>query len=288
MRCLVIVICQTRAHKTVWPSFKKNVIDSLGADLALCVSKTATSDSFRENAKYVWEYDDPTNWASAYDSVQTELGSNKSWRQILDVDPGRDSCLFGGIQHPHTVGSGAVLFYYRWKVLENIKRLGLISQYDWFIVTRSDYMYDVPHVPLEMLSRNSVWIPNGEKYGGVTDRHLICPSEFLERSIDMLKYMLTEPEHLVHNYKQWMRGKPMANPESFIAYYLEKQGISVRFVPYFMYVVRELDEIPNPTRFGIPTVIRYMNTNYSLKYPEEKRLADMLRIKSPADWRAYI
>lgn len=287
MKCLVIVICQTRAHKTVWSSFKKNVLDSIGADLALCVSKSDTTDSFRENAKYVWEYDDPTNWSEAYDNVQAELGVTTPWKQVLDIDPGRDSCLFGGINHPNTIGSGAVLFYYRWRALENIKKLGLTSEYDWFIVTRSDYMYDVPHVPLSMLSYDSVWIPDGEKYGGVTDRHLICPSSFIERSIDMLRYILTEPDDFLFKYKQWLNGKG-ANPETFIAYYLEKQGIPVRFVPYFMYTVRELDEKANPTQFGLAGRIKFRNTNYSIKYPTEKQLADTLRIQTPADWRAYI
>jgi len=287
MKCLVIVICQTRAHKTVWNSFKTNVLDSLQADLALCVSKSDTSDSFRENAKYVWEYDDFVDWGDAFDIVKGEIGTNKNWRDILNIDIQRESCLFGGIKHKNTIGSGAVLFYYRWRVLENIKKLGLTQHYDWFIITRSDYYYTVPHVPLTLLNKSSVWIPNGEKYGGVTDRHLICPSEYIERSIDMLKYMLTEPEHLMRYYKEFL-GSKGANPETFIMYYLQKQNIPIQFVPYFMYTVRELDEIPNLTRYGLAGTIRYGNTNYSLKYPQEKSDADKLTIQSSQDWVKYI
>lgn len=287
MKCLVVVICQTRAHKTVWPSFQRNVLQSLGADLALCVTETSTPDPFRQHAKYVWEYKDYEDWASGFDEVQREIGSTAPWRKMLDVDPGRYSCLFGGIHHPYTLGSGAVLLYYRWRVLENIRRLGLTSQYDWFIITRSDYMYAVPHVPLNLLSTNSVWIPDGEKYGGVTDRHLICPSKFLEKSIDMLHTILTQPEPTLLRYKNWLRGKG-ANPETFIAYYLEQQGIPVRFVPYFMYTVRELDETPNRTQCGLAGHTRYKSTNYGLKYPQEKVLADRLSIQTPADWKRYL
>ena len=287
MKCLVIVICQTRAHRTVWDSFQQNVLRSMGADLALCVAKSDTSDAFRENAKYIWEYEDPTNWADAYDAVQREMGNPIPWKHVLNVDPGRDSCLFGGIRYPYTVGSGAVLFYYRWRALENIRRLGLTSEYDWFVITRSDYMYPVPHVPLHMLSPTSVWIPDGEKYGGVTDRHLICPSNFIEKSIDMLQYILTQPNDFFSKYKRWLDRKG-ANPETFIAFYLEKQGIPVQFVPYFMYTVRELDETSNATRFGEAGTIRYGNTNYALKYPAEKALADQLRIDTVDDWKSYI
>lgn len=287
MKCLVIVICQTRAHKTTWNSFKTQVLDSLGADLALCVSKSDSTDMFRENAKYVWEYDDYLDWITAYDNVQAELGVTTPWKHTLNVDPGRDSCLFGGIRHPHTVGSGAVLFYYRWRALQNIRKLGLTSEYDWFIMTRSDYMYDVPHVPVEMLSTDAVWIPNGERYGGVTDRHLICPSKFIERSIDMLQYILTQPDDFFLKYRRWLNGKG-ANPETFIAFYLEKQGIPVRFVPYFMYTVRELNETPNRTQHGAAGTVRYKSTNYALKYPDEKALADRLQIRTPNDWHVHI
>lgn len=286
MKTLVIVICQTRAHKTVWNSFQQNVLNTLGADLALCVSKSSESDSFREHAKYIWEYDDFSNWADAFDMVHNELGGTQPWRQVLDVDVGRDSCLFGGIRHRNTIGSGAVLLYYRWRALENIRRLGLTAEYDWFIVTRSDYMYPVPHVPLDMLSQDSVWIPDGEKYGGVTDRHLICPSVFIERSIDMLRYILLHPNDMLVEYKRWLNGKG-ANPETFIAFYLQRQQVPVRFVPYFMYTIRELDENPNLTQYGRAGHARYLSTNYGIKYPDEKVKADALRITSSSDWRVY-
>jgi hypothetical protein len=287
MKCLVIVICQTRGYKTTWNKFKENVIDSLDADLALCVSKSNSTDLFRENANYIWEYDDFDNWATGYDIVQKEIGSTINWRSVLDIDIKRESCLFGGIKHKNTIGSGALLFYYRWRVLENIRNFNLTSKYDWFIITRSDYYYPVKHVPLSMLSDDSVWIPNGEHYGGVTDRHIICPSKFIERSIDMLGYVLTEPTDFLINYKRFL-GNKGANPETFISYYLSKQGIPVKFVPYFMYVVRELDETLNPTRYGNAGITRYNNTNYSIKYPNEKIQADKLHIKSDEDWVKYL
>lgn len=286
-KCLVIVICQTRGYKTTWDKFKENVIDSLDADLALCVSKSKSTDLFRDNADYIWEYDDFDDWSKAYDIVQKELDSDKKWRSVLDIDINRISCLFGGIPHKNTVGSGAVLFYYRWRVLNKLRELNLISKYDWFIITRSDYYYPVKHVPLSLLSNNSVWIPNGEHYGGVTDRHLICPSKFIEKSIDMLSYILTEPTDFLINYKRFL-GNNGANPETFIAYYLSKQKIPIKFVPYFMYVVRELDETSNLTKYGNAGAIRYKNTNYSIKYPNEKIQADKLEISSNEDWVKYL
>lgn len=312
MKTLVIIICQTRGYSTTWKTFKENVIDTLDADLALCVSKSKSSDLFREHADYIWEYDDFEDWSTAYDLVQKEINSTENWRSVLDIDIGRDSCLFGGIKHKHTVGSGAVLFYYRWRVLNNIKKHGLLSKYDWFILTRSDYYYPVKHVPVSMLSSDSVWIPDGEWYGGVTDRHIICPKQYIEKSIDMLQYILSEPKHFLENYKNFLRytatpaqigihrylkntympikrsGYKNANPETFIDYYLKKQNIPIQFVPYFMYVIREFDEVVNPTAYGNAGRIAFNDRSYSIKYPNEKIEADKLNINNEECWRKYL
>jgi hypothetical protein len=272
------------------------VLESLGADLALCVEPTDNNDEFKKHAKYVWEYPNYNDWTDAYNDVQKEIGITKNWRSILDVGDGLGfdkGCLFGGIKHTGIYGSGALLFYYRWRALENIRRLNLTSMYDWFIITRSDFKYDVPHVPLSLLDDNCVWSPNGERYGGITDRHLICPSKFIERSIDMLGYMVSTPNELIEKYRNYMRSTPAfshPNPESFIAFYLQKQGIPVKFVPYFMYVVRDSDEKINPTSPGnlIGRITSPNNRSYGIKYHTEKTEVDKLSISVPEDWAKYI
>jgi hypothetical protein len=290
-RCLVIVICQTRGYRSTWEPFKRNVLDTLGADLAVCVSTSQISDPFREHAKYRWEYPDYSDWAQAYSDVSRELGSTVDWRPILGVGAGT-GCLFGGINIPARStyhGSGAVLFYYRWRVHESIRNLNLTEKYDWFIITRSDYMYDVPHVPVSMLDPNFAWSPNGERYGGITDRHLICPSRYILDATSMLHCMLTTPHEFVRIFQSY-GGE--TNPESCIMSYFQAKNIPVRFVPYFMYVVRELDEVRNPTYiYNPPSHISYQSYRgnpYGIKYAEEKRSADELHIQTPADWARYI
>lgn len=298
MRCLVIVICQTRGHRTTWPSFKRNVLDSLGADLALCVAQTDTPDSFRENATYLWEYPEYTDWGDAYTDVSRELRSTTDWRSILSVGSCR-GCLFGGIKSAapsaHN-GSGAILFYYRWRVHQAIRSLNLTDKYDWFILTRSDYMYDVPHVPVEMLDPMYVWSPNGEHYGGITDRHLICPSKYILDATSLLDCMVSTPSEFVRIFQAHYSGGE-TNPETCILAYFKAKKIPVRFVPYFMYVVRELDEVRNPTYItNLPSHVSYQpysrssskSPAYALKYPSEKMAADTLQIKTKEDWSRYI
>jgi hypothetical protein len=65
-----------------------------------------------------------------------------------------------------------------------------------------------------------------------------------------------------------------------------------------MYVIRELDEVRNPTYIANPpTHVSYQpyanavannGPTYALKYPNEKAAADRLTIQTKEDWARYI
>jgi len=52
--------------------------------------------------------------------------------------------------------------------MRNLNSTGAFSQYERFIVTRSDYMHKIKHAPLSLLPPQYIWIPDGEQYNGVT------------------------------------------------------------------------------------------------------------------------
>lgn len=54
--------------------------------------------------------------------------------------------------------------------MRSLNASGAIDQYDRFIVTRSDYMHKMLHAPLSVLPPEYIWIPDGERYNGVTVR----------------------------------------------------------------------------------------------------------------------
>ena len=76
----------------------------------------------------------------------------------------------------HPAGSGMLIFY-RWLALIKMEQLGLLSQYRSIIITRSDYFYVAPHPPLSKLRPGTIYVPNVEWWGGVTDRQAHCPSK---------------------------------------------------------------------------------------------------------------
>src|SRR5271156_6770456 len=139
-RVLVCILAQTRAHQLTWSSFKRNVLDELNADLALCIGvgdKFDTANSFWENAKFRWtvpEYDD---YGDGFDLAQRCLLSPETpdvpdWRVLLRV---RDQWL-GGVKGTGAHdGSAGILIFFRWFLLRSIIQDNILQKYDRFIIT---------------------------------------------------------------------------------------------------------------------------------------------------------
>lgn len=101
----------------------------------------------------------------------TTLKKPLHWREFLKI---KDQFL-GGIKDPEHqhVGSSGILIFFRWFLLENLYKSDLINQYDRFIITRSDFIYQLPHPKVENMNPENIWIPDAENYGGFTDRHVV-------------------------------------------------------------------------------------------------------------------
>ncbi len=232
---LVCVLAESRAHSLTWKKFKKNLLDPLRADLAVCIEVTENYDyanPFWNHAKYRWttpRYDD---WGAAFDVAQAGLGSKENWRVLLDV---KDQWL-GGIKgngsHP---GSAGILLYFRMFLLRCLQSEEIFKKYKRIIVTRSDFMWDVPHPALELLEPDAIWIPNGEGYGGFTDRHAVLSQSNYEDYLGILHPVLTTPSQLARE----MSGRSDWNLERFIFYSLSRTHSKVKLFPYPAFSVRE-------------------------------------------------
>ena len=159
MKTLVIVLSETRAHELTFDNFKKNVLDELNADLCVCIGVKPDYDytnPYYTHSKYKFVYNEPEDYGDAFEEAYQMLKSlnNESnpihWREFLKI---RDQFL-GGIkaenQHP---GSAGILIFFRWFLLQQLTEHDLIRHYDRFIITRSDYIYQLPHPTLELLEK---------------------------------------------------------------------------------------------------------------------------------------
>lgn len=240
-RVLVIVLAETRAHELTFDAFKKNLLDRLGADLALCVGDgpRETDNPFHEHAKYVWRFAESKlagaeDWSAAFD----QLAEGRNWRSLLEIP---DSWM-SGIKDPvhYWPGGGHLLILFREVLRRSIEAAGILDRYDWLVITRSDMMYPLAHPDLSLFSSEFVWVPDGERYNGFTDRHILVPRRYFQQVLDLTRDIFERPEDLARRMKALGRAW---NTESFIKFRFHEMGLleRVRFSPYFMYLVRSAD-----------------------------------------------
>lgn len=276
---LVIILSETRAHEHTFDLFNKNMLQVLKADLALCVANNDREDPdnpFYRHAKYVWKFDEPKDWGHAFDSIAQKQGIRTDWRQLIQI---KDQWL-GGIKGPgaHT-GSGGIMLFFRLFLKQCLAASDLLERYDRFVVTRSDFVYHIPHIPLENLDPKYIWIPNGEDYGGYTDRHIVASREEIMNVLSISDPIISAPEALYEEmsaYTEW-------NLEQFIRFSFKRLGLSskVRRFPYTMYTVRPKDGHTSWSKGVFDS-----RHNYYIKYPNEykrHRIASWF-IKKHGDW----
>jgi hypothetical protein len=182
------------------------------------------------------------------------------WREFLKV---KDQFL-GGIkdsynEHP---GSAGILIFFRWFLLKNLIDNDLINIYDRFVITRSDYIYQLPHPKIEHMDENYIWIPDCEHYLGYTDRHVVLSKNNIESYLNILNNLILRSNEYymkMKNYNNW-------NLEQLIKFHLEQNNVAhlVKEFPYIMYSVRNTN---GSTRWTIG--IYSDKLGYNIKYQSE-------------------
>lgn len=235
-RVLVAIVAETRAWELTAESLYSNVLDVLDADLALCVGDHESPNPLYERAKFVWRTPEPDDLGELYD----RKAGGRDWRLLLT--PGAQ--LLGGIEDPKIkeIGSGAIVLYFRQFLAESIERAGIVDDYDWLIVTRSDLLWPIPHPSTRYLSSLRIYALDGEGYGGVGDRHLIVPRRYVKRFLEVPDPVFSDPEGLKRELDRISVAQdwPVLNPERFLVARLKALGLwwHVRFLPYVPYAVR--------------------------------------------------
>jgi hypothetical protein len=281
---LVALIGETRASELTADSFRTNLLEPLGADLALCIREDEASNPFHEWASHLWTVPEQRGINTLYDDAVRD----SSWRALLDVDP----VFFGGIpDSPHPqVASVAILFYYRWALWNALRRDGLTDRYDWIVLTRSDLMWPAPHPDLGGLSERGIYLLDGEQYGGVCDRHFAIPKRHFEAVLGRLvQPIFTDPVGLRRRIAETMKRQDWTqfNIERFLAMRLRDEGLwgRLRYMPYLPYAVRA----PGGSTTWSVGVYNH-DLGYYVKYPTEKQRSEIARELLPdaASWRTYL
>ena len=159
------------------------------------------------------------------------------WREFLKL---KDH-LLGGIKDNYNehVGSAGILIFFRWFLLKNLIDNDLINKYDNFIITRSDFIYQLPHPKIQLMNENYIWIPDSEKYDGYTDRHVVLFKSNIESYLNILNnFVLRSNEYFMK-----MKNKYNWNLEQLIIFHLYQNNVLhlVKEIPYVMYSVRNIN-----------------------------------------------
>ena len=273
-KTLVCILGQTRAQDITWKNFNHFVLKSLNADLALCVAEKKNKNNLMyKSSKYVWKYNDLEDYSPHFDSAQITLIKKKklnkkpNWRKLIKIKHFwlariKGTSKIRNNKGVYSGGTGALLIYNRWFLLQKLMENNLINKYDRFIITRSDFIWNTHHPRLVNLNKDYIWIPDGEKYGGYTDRHAILSKENVIDYLNLLEPILLEPKKLY----DLMKSKKNWNLERYIKLHLKLKGYEkkVRFFPYLMFSVRN-SKIKTTFR---PGEYSYKH-NYYIKYFKE-------------------
>lgn len=221
------------------------------------------------HARFVWavpsSWHKGFDWAPALDAMAIEAtGSVTPWRKYAVMQP--DNSIIG----PFTLGNrtfrstGAISYATRWRLRHELLgdgtttngvdatasvegngghaegggasggglvRGGLAREYGRFVITRSDHLYACGH-DLAALDPRFVWVPSGEDYGGVCDRHMVCSNADLRACLSLVDPLVAHPARYAWALRR-------LNMESFLKLRLAEQGAlpRLRRFPRVMFTV---------------------------------------------------
>ena len=248
IKTLVILIGSARGGEETWHTMYKYLLKPLSADLALLFGKTKNkSSSLYSNAKFIWEIEEYADWWDYYKKYFSNRIYNIYEQNEIEG-------LGGGIKDFR--GSGAIIFALRHFLKNNYKNE--LLNYDRIILTRSDFYYIDFHPKLK---NDFFYITEGEKYGGVSDRHHIFPSRMLNDILGINEYLDNQM-----NYN-FLISKNL-NPERALLEYFKNSGIltNIRFCKRVQFIVAKKNE---SKRWSYTKGYKFKSNTLLIKYQKE-------------------
>ena len=168
------------------------MLDPNDADLALFLGASKNrKTSLYYRAKYVWEFPEPDDWRVAIDDLfGTNPTDEHSWRPIAE-ETSPSGPFSGTNEDPY--GSGIINRLLWWYLRERLLSMGLVEQFDRFVITRTDQYYPCP-LDLSGLDCTKVWIPTGEDWSGICDRFIIVAKEHVLPLLDVIRPAILQPD----------------------------------------------------------------------------------------------
>jgi len=163
--------------------------------------------------------------------------TRQRWQQLLRIN----GQWLGGVRRSGQPGSAGILLVFRWLVQQRLMaEPRLLERYDTFILTRADYMYLCSHAPLSTFRAEEadVWVPEGQDFGGVTDRHTVMTRRSVMKVLNVTTSAIQDPVGLQAESKD----RTCLNLEMTLKYYYRREHLRVMHFNRTMFAVMKVDK----------------------------------------------
>lgn len=263
---LIILIGQARGSNYAWKSMLHHLVSPAEAHLATFFTDSSQSTILQQHAQYNWVVPEADDWgiylaqAAALCGYGTDADANR-WRSLCNI---KDQWMGGvkGCDHP---ASSGILLAFRWLVAQKLLSLNLLRQYDYFVMSRPDFLYLCDHKPFSDFSRHIGYVPLGEEYGGYTDRHLVGSPELFFRMINITQQLVCNVDHFTDVLVQRNGSLNLETAQKMI---WEDLSIPVNQFDRSFFAVK-LPEDPTRWSRGVENEVISQFDNLQVKYPGE-------------------
>ena len=218
----------------------KYVVNHLNADLAICTTDNFISNNILfKKADYKWIMKNPGNFENYYSEHY-----KGNWQEYLYKGKGL------GLYE-----SGMIHFALK----DYIKReyLEILNNYEYIIYSRFDQYYIDYHPDV---NEDNLYIPKGEDYFGVCDRHAVFKSEKAEKFLSIVEYIDTKPA--LEDLPKYINCESVYKKHLIFIDYLK----DVKRFERISFTAAIEDE---PTNWRVPTYKIFLSNNLMIKYPDE-------------------
>ena len=203
-RYLTVLAGSPRGGELTWQSLYINVLNHLNSDLAICTgNKWLNNQSFIKRAKYLWNFEEPEDWFEYY-----RENFQGNWEEYFNL--GKSTGLYN---------SGSIHFALKDIILRNHSKV--FKEYDTIIYTRFDQHY-VDYHP--KIITDEIYIPEGQDYFGICDRHAAFPSKYSNKFLNICGY--------IDNPKSLLTKRSYVNCETTFKDHMDDEGLKTKIKRY--------------------------------------------------------
>ena len=267
MKVCVIVEGQLRAARTAGPTIKKYLVEELDADLYFYLHNDELMSFYGEYKDSII-YDNPKpDFGNIFKEFCITKGySIKNWH-IFKQRIHNLNYLLG-----YSVPGTCIRRMYNRHLIYN--RL-CDSDYDWFIITRSDMCFVdslVTEEQLEKLDTNKIHVYEKGSYEGLNNNLILFHKNIFEKVCNYIDNLLSG------NLYKYIVGKPRyykLNEEKFFHVNILYNNVDVNFIPIKSYICG--DSMKEKTTWGRFKIDKANNIihKYNYDYDECKKIKNM-------------